>query len=111
MASTSVIFKIRQDDELPILQAQIKDASGSAFDLTGATAVSLNYRLASGGSVTTVSGTITDAVNGEVEYQWAIGDTASAGVYSATWTFTYSASRTLTAPTQGSFTFVITEPL
>lgn len=58
------------------LQLTLQD-DGAAVNLTGATA-NLHYRIA-GGTVKTVAMTLTDAVNGVAEYQFATGDLDVAG--------------------------------
>ncbi len=58
------------------LQLTLQD-DGAAVNLTGAT-VNLHYRIA-GGTVKTAAMTLTDAVNGVAEYQFATGDLDVAG--------------------------------
>ena len=60
------------------LKLTLKD-NGAAVDLTGAT-VNLHYRIASG-TVKTAAMTLTDAVNGVAEYQFATGDLDAGGIF------------------------------
>ncbi len=60
------------------LQVTLQD-NGAAVNLTGAT-LKLHYRIA-GGTVKTAAMTVTDAVNGVAEYQFATGDLDAGGTF------------------------------
>ena len=60
------------------LQVTLQD-DGAAVNLTGAT-LKLHYRIA-GGTVKTAAMTVTDAVNGVAEYQFATGDLDAGGTF------------------------------
>ena len=61
----------------PPMATTLCDGAGLPIDLTGATVTVESDNADFDGS----SCTITDAVNGEVEYRWSAGDTATTGVY------------------------------
>lgn len=68
------IHYLKFRDVRPILRAALKNPDGTAYDLTGATSVSLHVHLNDGNTVTrtmTISGTPT---TGEVTYTWLAAD-------------------------------------
>lgn len=81
MAST---FVIKRGDQEPKLRATLKNADNTPIDLTAATALSFVMKnVQGGGGAIKAAGTFIDRPNGVVEYAWAIGDTATSGVYNA----------------------------
>lgn len=82
-------FNIKQNDTSPSLQATLKDASGTAISLTGAT---VRFHLKSLDGVVKVDAamTVTDADNGVIQYDWDAGDTDTAGSYYAEFEVTYN---------------------
>ncbi|NWJ46470.1 MAG: hypothetical protein HXX08_11375 [Chloroflexi bacterium] len=92
-------FTIRKGDTLPILQATLTTASGTAVDLTNATSVSLNMRLAGTTTWLTNAATIVaPATNGVVQAQLTSANTATAGLYLAKWVVTFAGGNTETFP-------------
>lgn len=76
--------KLTKNDLQPYYPVTIKNADGTAVNLTGA-AIVCTMRLV-GGSTPKISRqnagvAITDAVNGQFEYRWQPGDTDTAGAY------------------------------
>jgi hypothetical protein len=97
-------FQIKRGDRLPVLAATLSDQSG-AYNLTGATVAMSLYRRptdpkGTGVLVFTKAAAVTDAAAGEVEYQWAAGDTDIAGSYYAEFIVTVS-GKELTFPSSG----------
>ena len=95
-------FNIRVNDTLPSIKVQVKHGtvgSMAALDLTGYTAT---FDLINDAGTKVVDGaaaTITDPTNGKVQYDWASGDTATAGTYNAQFNLTRTAdSKVMTVP-------------
>ena len=104
-------FKIKQGDELPVLDVTLVNADGTALNLTTATGVDFRMRLPGETAYrVNAAGSILVAASGTVRYEWAAGDTDVAGQYDAEFVATFSGARTLTAPTCGCFTVTV-EPL
>jgi hypothetical protein len=89
---------VKQHDTFPPLVANLRDANG-AVDLSAATQVKF---LASNQTVT-ISGlcTVTSAVNGEVTYNWATGDTGNTGIYNVEFEVTWTGGGIQTFPAGG----------
>lgn len=78
-------FTYVKNDTLPSLQATLKHADGSAYDLTDCT-VKFNMKLFNGrtyavSSKVSASATIVNALNGTVQYVWGASDLNTIGEY------------------------------
>jgi hypothetical protein len=97
-------FVIKAHDQLPSIQAALTTATG-AVDLTGATGVSFIMQpLAGGAAKVNAAAVIVNATGGIVRYDWATGDTNTAGSYQAEWQVIWSGNRKQTFPTLGYHT-------
>ena len=95
---------IKQGDTLPLLEAQILKADGSALVLTGASVSFRMWRLNSrpaGSYFVDAAATIVDAATGRVRYSWQTGDTATVGQYAAEFVVVFPDLRQQTVPTEG----------
>lgn len=70
---------------------------GAAIDLTGSS-VSIVLRNKTTGSTIKRAASIVDAASGQVEYQFASGDTATAGAYELEWEIVFPDTKPLTIP-------------
>lgn len=107
----SEIFYIKQGDTSPLLRAVLKDAAGTAVDLTGAT---VRFTLRSPAGVVVVNraaASVITAASGIVEYVWQTGDTANAGINQAEFEVTYSDLSIETFPNFGHFRVQISKQL
>lgn len=91
-------FFIKQNDTAPILQADLKDASNTAIDVTGATIAFKMRPVSSTTATIDRAATIVDAEAGSVKYEWVTGDTATAGSYFAEFQVTFAGGRIETFP-------------
>ena len=82
-------FIIKQNDTSPAIQATLKDANGSAIDLTGADVV-MHMKSVNGVLKVSEEMTIVDAANGVVKYDWVTGDTDTVGTYYVEFQVTYA---------------------
>ena len=76
MAAAVIVMK--QNDLLPVIQAQLQNKDGSLPNLTG---TSVKFAMSSSpGAAPIVNQTaaIIDPINGIVQYAWQVGDTAAA---------------------------------
>jgi len=90
---------IKQGDRRPVAIATIKHGD-TIVDLTLATSVTFKMTL-QGRITKTVDApaTVTNAVAGEVEYRWAVGDTDDPGTYNAEWEVLWADGTPETFPT------------
>lgn len=93
------MFDIVKDATRPFLQATVTDGSGTAVDLTGATAVFDMRDEAGTLKVTAASVDIFDATNGKLRYKWAAADTDTVGKFEAEFTVTFDDASILKFPT------------
>jgi len=94
-------FFIKQNDTSPALLATLKDFSGSAINLTGAS-VLFHMKDLSGTVKIDQAMTITNATLGLVRYDWQVGDTDTVGTYYVEFQVTYSDSSVETFPNNGN---------
>ncbi len=91
-------FFIKEDDLQPYYRVKIQNYDGSVVDLSGAT-VRCTVKLQSGViKVNRQLATVTTASTGEVEYQWASGDTNTPGDYYIEFEISPSAGGKFTLP-------------
>src|SRR3954468_23592335 len=102
---------MKKGDTRPAVTATIKNADGSAVDLTGAT---LRFVMKIDGGTTAkvdASATVLVANLGTVKYQWISGDTDTVGTYKAEWKISYGDGTVLRAPNNSYIAVVITDVL
>lgn len=76
-------FTIKQGDTLPALNASLKDSSGNAVDLTGATILFRMRKVGAASLTVEAAAVVVSASGGTVRYNWQAGDTAVPGSYEA----------------------------
>lgn len=104
-------WTMRQNDRLPSIAGTLKGADGAATDLTGAT-VKFQMNAANGGAnKVNATATIVDAATGQVRYDWAAGDTDTAGSFEATWQVTFASGKPLTFPNGTNYSITIVADL
>ena len=103
-------FNIKQNDTSPSLQAILKDASGTAISLTGAS-VRFHMKALDGTVKVDAAMTITDTSGGVVQYDWQTGDTDTVGSYSVEFEVTYGDSTIETFPNNQNLTISVVREL
>lgn len=103
-------FNIKQNDTSPSLQATLKDASGTAIALTGAS-VRFHMKALDGTVKVNAAMAITNASGGVVQYNWQTGDTNTVGSYSVEFEVTYSDSTIETFPNNQNLTISVVREL
>ena len=108
MAAT---FYLTQHDVAVVMNATLKNADGTAIDLTGAT---VTFHCGAEGNpdsaiVKAAASIVGSPVNGRVSYTWTAADTAEAGTYDAEFQLSYAAGTVIrTVPSRaGAFKVVI----
>lgn len=99
-------FYIKQNDTSPSIQAALKDASGTAINLTGAS-VQFHMEDVTGTLKVDAAMTVTDASNGVVQYDWVSGDTNTVGTYYVEFEVTYADSSIETFPNNNKEVIII----
>ena len=93
------VFYIAQNNRLPYYRFKVRDEAG-AVSLSDVVAVNVYMKNLSTGSIafSAVAAVITDALQGEGEYRWAVGDTAVIGEYAIAFEFVTTAGLPYTLP-------------
>lgn len=96
--------KLTKNDLQPYYSVTVKNADGTAVNLTGAAIVCTMKPV--GGSTPKINRqnagiAITDAVNGQFEYRWQTGDTDTAGAYNIEFEITPQTGGKFTLPNPG----------
>jgi hypothetical protein len=93
-------FTIKQGDTSPALEATLKDRDGNAVNLTGA---SVQFHLATTRykNIVDATGTLVNASEGKVKYEWQADDTSQHGDFFAEFEVTYADSTVETFPNDG----------
>ena len=99
-------FNIKRGATAPAISGIVSRRDGTVVDLTGASAV-FRMRLKNGETVVDAPALITDAAAGAVEYQWAVGDTDTVGVYQADFRITLSTGKLLVLPVHSFVTVTV----
>jgi hypothetical protein len=103
-------FTLKQNDTSPSIQATLKDASGSAVDLSGAT-VKFHVKSVDGTLKVNQTATLVDEDNGVVKYDWQAGDTDTVGTYYAEFQVSYADLTTETFPNNDNIVILIKSEL
>lgn len=104
-------FFVKKGDRQPPIRAQLLDSSGTAIDLTGCSLV-FRMRLKSATTLkVNASATVSDAINGRVEYEWGASDTNAVGTYLAEWEVTYADTTKQVVPSDGYLTVEVVDVL
>lgn len=109
MATSS--FQIKVGDLEPALAVTVTDQNGVAVVLSGTATAQFRWeRVDDATTEQTAAAVITDAPNGLVEYQWAVGETDTAGEYQGEFIIT-DAGRAQTFPSRNFIKFTINDNL
>lgn len=104
-------FTIKRRDQLPEIEATLKDATGTVVNLGGATVRFIMTNKATGEKALDVPATIVSAPAGTVKYSWVAGDTDTAGSFSAEFEVSFIDGRAETFPNSKNLTIKIPEDL
>lgn len=103
-------FNIKRNDTDPPITATLQDSNG-AVDLTGSTVKFIMKSPDNNTAKVNSPATISDAVNGQVQYFWQQGDTDTAGLFFAEWEVTLPSGKVATFPNNTFNSIMITEDL
>jgi hypothetical protein len=98
---------LKKDDLEPKYIATLRNADGSAVDLTNATSVSLIVKQQGGAKNFKASGAFENRANGVVSYTWASGNTDTVGTFQMEWEVIWPTNRPETFPNTGYDTLIV----
>src|SRR5215471_2940227 len=102
---------VKRGDQLPTIEATLTYENGAVIDLSGA-GVTFQYRKTADSTIAVARNvSITDPVNGGVEYQWLTSDLIEAGGYVADFEIIFGDGRRLTVPTRGHIKMTVYDDL
>lgn len=98
----SIALILKQNDTFPPLEAKLKEvkaAKEQAIDLSTAEKVKIVLKLkGAGGTVIEGECTILPGKEGEIEYEWATGDTKTIGIYEVEFKIQWAPGKIESAP-------------
>lgn len=98
---------MKKDDLEPKYVATLRNADGTAVDLTNATSVSLIVKQQNGAKNFKSAGAFVNRANGIVSYTWTSGNTDTTGTFQMEWEVVWPTNRPETFPNNGYDTLVI----
>lgn len=101
---------LKKSDVLPTITSLVS-GDGGPVDLTTVTGVYFVFKPKFTGVATIVSGTVTNALAGQVSYSWTTGVTSSLGPYYAEWRLMFSGNSQRTFPQDNYINFEIVSGL
>jgi len=104
-------FEIKQGDTAPALETILYGGDDGPLDLTNADDVAIRMALCEYPftvKLNLVSVTFAPDTSGAVSYQWQAGDTDDVGVYDLEWVATFPGAQSMTVPSSGFDTVVVT---
>jgi BppU N-terminal domain len=104
-------FTIKAHDRLPAIAATLVDAEQVPVNLTGATITFIMADATSRIVKTASAAVLVNPEQGQVRYDWASIDTATAGDYVAEWQVTYAGGKQQTFPSNSYNTVTIVADL
>jgi len=90
-------FYIKQGDLSPSIVEFLRNADGTAINLTACT-VRFHMRDGTGTVKINAAATIDNATTGQVHYDWSGTDTNTAGTFYREWEVTLPSTKTVTSP-------------
>lgn len=103
-------FTIKRRDRLPALEMSLTDRTGAPVNLIGATARVIVGRRGKAPLVDAPA-VVVDGAAGSIRYDWADGDTATAGSYLLEVEVTFADGRRMTCPNNGHASVSVVEDL
>lgn len=96
------LFFIKQNDRREALKRTLKDSAGAAINLTGATVKFIMKTTPTGtAKVNSAAVIVGPAVDGVVQYNWAAGDTDTAGLFLGEFEVAFADATKQTFPNDG----------
>lgn len=94
-------FVIKQNDRREAIKRTLKDSAGVKVNLTGATVKFIMKSTPTGTAKVNATALVMDAVNGIVQYNWAVGDTDTMGTFLGEFEITFADATKQTFPNDG----------
>lgn len=100
-------LQMKKDDLEPKYVATLRNADGTAVDLSNATSVSLIVKQQGGAKYFKGTAAFIDKPNGIVSYTWTSGNTDTVGSFQVEWEVIWPTNRPETFPNVGYDTLII----
>lgn len=107
----AIDFFIKQDDQLPELQATLKDSTNAVVNLSGCSVRFIMRDKSTGETKVDAPATVVNAAGGVVKYSWAVGDTDIPSTYKAEFEVQFPDTRLGTFPNSSYMQVKVTPDL
>jgi len=104
-------FDIKQNDNLPLLIANLKNSDGTVINLTSANVFFKMKNINNSGLLVNTEANVTSPSLGTVQYEWIANDTSVGGEFSSEFEIIFSGGEVQTVPTIGYISIKIHDDL
>lgn len=98
MTAPNNTFFIKQGNTAPEIEEYLRNADGTAIDLTGASVLEFHMRNAAGTVIVNAAATAVTPTKGRIKYSWVLADTSTAGTFYREWKVVLASGRTVSIP-------------
>jgi hypothetical protein len=108
MVAPNNTFYIKQGDTAPEIEEYLRNADGTAINLTGASGLEFHMMFGNGTVKTNAAATLVSGPLGRIKYSWVLADTDTAGTFYREWKATLASGKIVRTPNYTDYPVEIT---